>query len=84
MVLCRDIIAEEVVHHLLNLSTNLHVSLHVDFLNLEACILQHLLNGDDVSVTSTPRERSNGSIDVVTTIATYLKDACHVEARASV
>ena len=30
------------------------IGLHVDVLNPETCILQHLLNGDDIGMTSTP------------------------------
>ena len=51
-----DIVAEEVVHHLLNLGTHFHISLHVDVLHLEACILEHFLYGDDVGVAGAPRK----------------------------
>ena len=54
VVLRGDIVAEEVVHHLLNLCTHLHVSLHIDVLDLESCILEHLLHCDDVSVSGAP------------------------------
>ena len=79
-----DIVAEEVIAHLLNLSAHLHVGSHVDFLHLEASVLQHLLHGDDVSVTSTPREWRHTSVDVVTTSVADFEDGSHVEARASV
>ena len=35
-------------------------------------------------MTCTPREWCYSSIDIVTAIATYLKDACHVETRTRV
>ena len=54
VVLCRNVVTEEVVIHLLNQGTCLHVGLHVDFLHLESGILQHLLHGDDVGMTGTP------------------------------
>ena len=49
-----DIVAKEVVIHLLYLCANLHISLHVDVLDLETSILEHLLYGDDISMTCAP------------------------------
>ena len=49
-----DIVAKEVVIHLLYLCANLHISLHVDVLDLETSILEHLLYGDDISMTRSP------------------------------
>ena len=79
-----NVVAEEVVTHLLNHGAHLHVGSHVDFLHLETCVLQHLLHSDDVGVACTPREGRHTCIHIVATSVADFKDGSHVEARTSV
>ena len=62
-------IAEEVVDELLGERTYLHVSVHVDFGNVEAGVLEHALHGDNVRVYLSPRKRFDSSVDYVGTCA---------------
>ena len=80
----RDVVAEEVVHHLLDECAHFHVRAHVDFLNVESCVLQHRLNGEDVHMASTPRERLHAYVHVVATSLADFQYGCHSEARTSV
>ena len=75
-----NIITQEVVIHLLNECTCLHVCLHIDFLHLETCILEHLLNGNDVGMTSSPRKRRHGGVYIITSSLGNLKNGSHAEA----
>ena len=68
-----DEVSQPVVDELLGEGTCLHVSVHIDFLDLEALVLQHGLYGDDVRMNLSPREWFDGGIDDVGTVVTYLE-----------
>ena len=72
-----DEIAKPIINKLLRQSTCLHVSIHIDLLHLEALMLQHRLNRNDVWMYLAPRQRFYGCIDHIGTIVTYLKDTGH-------
>ena len=79
-----QLFTQKIIHHLLNLGTNLHVRSHVDFLYFKACVLKHFLNSDDVSMTRTPREWRHTRINIVAACFAHLQNARHVEARTCV
>ena len=76
-------VAEEVVDKFLRQLAGFHVSLHIDFGHVEACVLQHRLHRDYVGMYLTPRQRFDGGVNHVGTIAAHLQDTGHGEARTA-
>ena len=68
-----DPIAQEVVNKGLRQAACLHISIHIDVLNEEACITQHRLHGDDIGMHHTPAERLHGNIQHIDTCLGYLE-----------
>ena len=62
----------------------MHISVHVYVSHLEALVLEHALNGDDVWMDLTPAERFDGRVDDVGTIVTHLKNGSHGKPRPRV
>ena len=76
-----DEVAQPIVDELLRQTASLHIRVHINIGHLEAFVLQHRLNGDDIGMYLTPAERLDSGIDDVGTIVTYLEDRSHRESR---
>ena len=72
-----DEVTEPVVDEFLGEGARLHVGVHIDFLDLEALVLQHGLNADDVRMYLAPGEGFDGGVDDVGAIVADLEDAGH-------
>ena len=77
-----DIVSEEVVAHFLNEGACLHVCLHVDFLHLETGILEHLLHGNDIGVSGSPRKGTHAHVHIVAPVFADLEYGGHAESGA--
>ena len=75
-----DKVAQPVVYEFLSQRAGLHVGVHIQFLHLEALVLQHALHGDNVWVYLAPTERLYGGVYNIGTVITHLEDAGHGEA----
>ena len=80
-VVFRAVIAQEIVVHLLNQAAGFHIGIHVDVLDDETGIPQHLLHGDHVGMARTPGEGRHGRVDIVATVLAHFQDGSHAEAR---
>ena len=69
-----DEVAQPVVDELLSQRTSLHIGIHIQVGHLEALVLQHRLDGDDVWMHLTPRQWLDGRIDDVGAIVADLED----------
>ena len=81
-ILWVDIQAEEIVDKRLCKTAGLHISLHIDILDLKASVAEHSLNRDDIRVDHTPGERFDSGIDNIGTSLSHFEDRSHREAGA--
>ena len=84
MVLRIDEVAQEIVDEFLRQGARLHISVHIDFRNIEAVVFQHTLNGNNVRVAFTPRERLHRYVDDVCSVFANFENAGHYESGAVV
>ena len=79
-----DEVAQPVVDKLLCECACLHVGIHIQIGHLEALVLQHRTNRDDIWVNLTPRQWLDSGIDNIGTVVTNLEDRCHRQTRTRV